>query len=67
MNIDDVHALTTEYFSWMHKYGNGRNDQDLRFGQYICNLANITNGKIFNEENATLAYAMLLEAPYESP
>ena len=67
MDIDDAHGLAAEYLIWTKKYGNGRNDKDLRFGQYICNLANITNGKIFNEENATLAYAMLLEAPYESP
>jgi hypothetical protein len=59
----DIHALAAEYLSWAKKYGNGRNEQDLRFGQYICNLANITNSAIFNEENATLAFAMLLENP----
>lgn len=67
MEVNDMHVLASEYLNWTKKYGNGRNEKDLRFGQYICNLTGITNSKIYNEENATKAYMLLIDEPYEGP
>lgn len=27
--------LRNEYFDWVHAHGNGRNKEDLRFGQFL--------------------------------
>ena len=30
-----LEALTAEFESWIESYGDGRNEDDIRFGQYI--------------------------------
>lgn len=59
--MDNEARVTQEYIAWMRQYGNGRNKNDLRFGQYICNLLGINNNAVFNQEDATTAYNMLIE------
>jgi len=54
--------FTQEYITWMKHYGNGRNNKDLRFGQYICNMLNIHNSEVFNQENTANAYSLMIEA-----
>ena len=42
-----------EFFRWHIKYGNGRNEDDLRFGQYLhinYNMNSLTD--VFHKENA---------------
>lgn len=56
-----VKDLTTEFMAWCNKFGNRRNDKGLRFGQYICNQTGINDLAVYNEENATKAYYMLVE------
>ena len=59
LNLQD---LNLEYLQWMLNNGPGRNENDLRFGQYIYNKYN-TDGfpDVFNTESAETAYKTLLE------
>lgn len=45
-----------EYVSWMSKWGPGRNDQDLRFGQYLTNKYGRFDPDIFYVESAVEAW-----------
>lgn len=56
-----IELITKEYIVWLQQFGNGRNKQDLRFGQHICNLLNIHDSKVFNQEDAVTAYSMIME------
>jgi|TARA_R110001592_G_C12685282_1_gene705120 hypothetical protein len=44
--------LLNELNSWIEKYGNGRNDNDQRFGQHIWNNYNLDD--VFPERDASL-------------
>ena len=64
-----LETLAHEYELWQHKYGQGRNEQDLRFGQYIHCYFNVnalfpqadsgTDG--FGAEKAADGYKILSE------
>ena len=44
--------LLTEYVNWAEKFKNGRNDSDLRFGQYIHNTYDLYySGNILEHPN----------------
>lgn len=53
--------LTTEYLAWCKEFSNGRNKKGLRFGQFICNKTGINDAAVYNEENATKAYYLLVD------
>lgn len=58
--IEDL--LHVEYLRWLRQYGYGRNAKDLRFGQFLSNNYELPSGKDpFYEENAGLAFAMILD------
>ena len=54
--------LVIEYFNWVEKFKNNRNDSDLRFGQYIHNNYHVFQLKHdqapdgFYTENPTIAF-----------
>jgi hypothetical protein len=53
-------ALTLVYQKWADQFGNGRDDNDQRFGQFIFN--NFATGedrmpRLFYEESAAGAYS----------
>lgn len=54
--------LNLEYIQWCVASGDGRNEQDLRFGQYLWtkydNMKDFTD--VFNYESAKKAYTTLL-------
>jgi hypothetical protein len=56
-------SLAEEYLKWCSEY-NSRNDNDLRFGQYICNKY-LCLGKsapeIFYAENVGDAYWLIVD------
>lgn len=52
--------LVREYTHWIEQHGNGRNDKDLRFGQYILNKYDVEHGMSYQDESATEAYKLLL-------
>lgn len=54
--------LTNEYNNWLINNKNGRNSEDLRFGQYLhinYNMDNLTD--VFYKESATDAFNILLK------
>lgn len=64
-----THALLNEeYVAWNIKNSDGRDNDDLRFGQYLCNrydiLGNFTD--VFNFESAEKTYSTLLKEINES-
>jgi len=59
----DAYGLADEYIRWVRVNGNGRNKDDCRFGQFICNhyLKNDEScAEVFYEEDATRAMAILV-------
>ena len=58
----NLEKLNLEYIQWMLTNGPGRNEKDLRFGQYI-HVTYDTTGfpDVFNLESAENAYKKLLE------
>ena len=66
--------LLNELNSWVEKYGNGRNDNDQRFGQHIWNNYDLyailpkrdafIDG--FNSENPHTAYSIIYRKLVES-
>lgn len=53
-------SLEQEYMSWKALYGIGRNDDDLRFGQYIHITYDLpSNVEVFYVENANRTYDIL--------
>jgi hypothetical protein len=57
----NIEKLNLEYLSWTIDNGDGRNSDDLRFGQFLQNkyqLDGLTD--VFYVENATSAYETLL-------
>ena len=60
--------LVDEYTNWHWNHGAGRNDQDLRFGQFIWNkydmanmFANETSNDGFYSEIPSVSYNQILE------
>ncbi len=45
-------TFLNEYISWMSKWGPGRNDEGLRFGQYLTNKYGRFDPDIFYVESA---------------
>jgi hypothetical protein len=58
----DYSRLNGEYISWSLTNGDGRNEQDLRFGQYLYskydNMKNFTD--VFYKESCEEVYSILL-------
>jgi len=65
--ILDYSRLNGEYLDWSLKNGDGRNSDDLRFGQYLWvkydNMKDFTD--VFNYESCEKAYSTLLKDLYE--
>ena len=58
----NIERLNLEYLSWTIDNGDGRNSDDLRFGQFLQNkyqLDGLTD--VFYVESATSAYETLLK------
>lgn len=54
--------LSSEYQIWISKYKNGRNEQDLRFGQYLhinYDMSNVID--VFHKESATQVFNILVK------
>ena len=60
--ILDYTRLNGEYLNWSLKYGDGRNNQDLRFGQYLHAEYWMTRFRtdVFYEESCETTYSRLL-------
>jgi len=62
----DIEHLNLEYLAWTVSWGQGRNDQDLRFGQYLdwkydlkLHLSDRSVG-LFYEEKVDAVYHSIL-------
>jgi hypothetical protein len=56
--------LTKEYIDWVIKHGVGRDQNDLRFGQYLCNhflIAGESAPEIFYEEDPAVVFTLVTE------
>lgn len=60
-------SLNGEYLNWALKYGEERNEDDLRFGQYITNKYDMLyfTVDVFNIEDYEETYSELLRDLYE--
>jgi len=57
-----LERLNIEYLSWAVESGEGRDKQDIRFGQYLHNKYDIPSRlDVFYIEKTTKAYDTLLE------
>lgn len=58
--------LNGEYLTWSLDYGDGRNDEDIRFGQHIHNKYDMSHLKadVFYVESCEKAYSELLKELY---
>ena len=45
-----IERLNGEYLNWSLQWGQGRNDQDLKFGQYISNKYDIKARQLSNSQ-----------------
>lgn len=63
----DYSRLNGEYLNWSIETGDGRNRDDLRFGQYLWmkydNMSEFTD--VFNYESCEKVYSTLLKDLYE--
>ena len=59
--------LNREYLNWALQYGEERNEDDLRFGQYLHNKYDMSNFKVdvFYTEDYEKTYSELLGDLYE--
>jgi hypothetical protein len=59
----NLNILTHEYCEWVAENGSGRNLQDLRFGQYLCNkyFPTVPMPHVFYEEKASDAYNIVAD------
>ena len=57
-----VHILNLERRYWIAHYHHARNEQDWRFGQYICNTYLLRGSfpELFNCEDVEAAYQLAL-------
>lgn len=57
-----VISLSEEYIEWTADNGNGRNSQDLRFGQLLANhYCTEPFPELFYEESAAVAYRIAFD------
>ena len=58
-----IERLNGEYLNWAIEHGNGRNGEDLRFGQYISNKYKLDENcpNVFYYEGVEFTYNSLLE------
>jgi hypothetical protein len=63
----DYTRLNGEYLNWALKYGEERNEDDLRFGQYLLSKYDMSNFKVdvFYIEDYEKTYSELLKDLYE--
>ena len=60
-----IDKLNSEFLDWSNKYGNSRDEQDLRFGQYIHinyevpKVSDYTINDGFSSENVNVAYGYI--------
>lgn len=57
LKLKDI--LIDEFVIWKTKNGNGRNSDDLRFGQYFFNKYSLEVDISYNLENATEVFELL--------
>lgn len=51
--------LKNEYMIWNACFGNGRNHNDIRFGQYIYNKWTVESNSSYVIEDASKVYELL--------
>jgi hypothetical protein len=62
-----IDKLNSEFLVWANKYGNSRDEQDLRFGQYIHikyelpKVSDYTINDGFSSENVNVAYGCIVK------
>jgi len=59
----NVNILNDEFVKWIHTFGNGRNNNDLRFGQYLhrkYKIQIITDEDGFYDEVPLKAYENII-------
>ena len=63
----DYTRLNGEYLNWALKYGEERNEDDLRFGQHLLSKYDMSNFKVdvFYIEDYEKTYSELLKDLYE--
>ena len=63
----DYTRLNGEYLNWALKYGEERNEDDLRFGQYLYSKYDMSHFKVdvFYTEDYEKTYSELLKDLYE--
>ena len=63
----DYSKLNTEYIAWSIDIGDGRNKNDIRFGQYIHNKYDMTSWKtdVFYDESCERSYSRILSEMHE--
>lgn len=57
----DSESLTCEYLAWGLSHKDGRNKEDLRFGQYIHNNYHLVPDVGFYTESSSEAYVEICE------
>lgn len=60
----NAEVLASEYLAWLKLIGEGRDKNDLRFGQYICNkylVLGKSAPEIFYAENVGDAYWLIVD------
>ena len=66
--IFDIEHLNLEYLDWTIQWGQGRNNQDLRFGQYLDSKYDLKmhlsdrSADLFYDENVDRVYHEILHA-----
>lgn len=57
-----IERLNLEYVAWDVEFNDGRNDQDIRFGQYLCNKYDVPSSlDVFYVESAKKAYQICID------
>lgn len=59
--------LNIDYAAWALSFGDGRDTQDIRFGQYVHNKYDMSDieADAFNEESSEKAFIKLVKELYE--
>lgn len=62
----NYNRLNGEYLAWSLSNGDGRNSDDLRFGQYLHSKYNMeTLTDVFYQESCETVYSILLKDLYK--
>lgn len=58
----NINILNNEFLIWIGDFGNGRNKEDLRFGQFMYLKYNIDNKELegFQDEIPRYSYSKIL-------